>query len=307
MLAILNFLKKLMRLFIDMSFMGQIIFTVIILAFSLYWFMDLVNYQYLAFLTPVADNITEFMHAYFEESLNKGANNTDGSLFLFIMFLVIAITLLSQLKTFSSTIIRKLSRLIDKVKTKKEDEFNAQLRAEADQAILAYRNVVLIVRLAAKKRVVDDRRTEEEKEKEAKDMADKLVGELYTRIKESPCCKFAKNGDQLVVTLKGFTHVDKLLYYVDKALEDMRTELRKDNWIMKSYGAIDAFDDKALLKDVYYDLQILLKLNLYNEIVCYGNFCNRYYMESKNLFEAYLKGVYDTTEPENVWTLVKKY
>ena len=307
MLAILNFLKKLMRLFIDMSFMGQIIFTVIILAFSLYWFMDLVNYQYLAFLTPVADNITEFMHAYFEESLNKGANNTDGSLFLFIMFLVIAITLLSQLKTFSSTIIRKLSRLIDKVKTKKEDEFNAQLRAEADQAILAYRNVVLIVRLAAKKRVVDDRRTEEEKEKEAKDMADKLVCDVYTRIKESPCCKFAKNGDQLVVTLKGFTHVDKLLYYVDKALEDMRTELRKDNWIMKSYGAIDAFDDKALLKDVYYDLQILLKLNLYNEIVCYGNFCNRYYMESKNLFEAYLKGVYDTTEPENVWTLVKKY
>ena len=180
MLAILNFLKKLMRLFIDMSFMGQIIFTVIILAFSLYWFMDLVNYQYLAFLTPVADNITEFMHAYFEESLNKGANNTDGSLFLFIMFLVIAITLLSQLKTFSSTIIRKLSRLIDKVKTKKEDEFNAQLRAEADQAILAYRNVVLIVRLAAKKRVVDDRRTEEEKEKEAKDMADKLVCDLYT-------------------------------------------------------------------------------------------------------------------------------
>ena len=296
-----------MRLFIDMSFMGQIIFTVIILAFSLYWFMDLVNYQYLAFLTPVADNITEFMHAYFEESLNKGANNTDGSLFLFIMFLVIAITLLSQLKTFSSTIIRKLSRLIDKVKTKKEDEFNAQLRAEADQAILAYRNVVLIVRLAAKKRMIDDRRTDEEKEQEAKAMEDKLVCDLYTRIKESPCCKFAKNGDQLVVTLKGFTHVDKLLYYVDKALEDMRTELRKDNWILKSYAAIDAFDDKALLKDVYYDLQILLKLNLYNEIVCYGNFCNRYYMESKNLFEAYLKGVYDTTEPENVWTLVKKY
>ena len=287
--------------------MGQIIITVIIFAFAMYWFLDLINYQYLAFLTPVADNITDFMHAYFEESLNKGANNTDGSLFLFIMFLVIAITFLTQVKSFSGTAIRKVSRLIDRVKVKKEDEFNAQLRAEADQAILAYRNVVLIVRLAAKKRMIDDRRTDEEKEQEAKEMEDKLVCELYTRIKESPCCKFAKNADQLVVTLKGFTHVDKLLYYVDKALEDMRTELRKDNWILKSYAAIDAFDDKALLKDVYYDLQILLKLNLYNEIVCYGNFCNRYYMESKNLFEAYLKGVYDTTEPENVWTLVKKY
>ena len=287
--------------------MGQIIMTVIIFAFAMYWFLDVINYQYLAFLTPVADNITNFMHAYFEESLNKGANNTDGSLFLFIMFLVIAITFLTQVKSFSGTAIRKVSRLIDRVKVKKEDEFNAKLRAEADQAILAYRNVVLIVRLAAKKRMIDDRRTDEEKEQEAKAMEDKLVCDLYARIKESPCCKFAKNGDQLVVTLKGFTHVDKLLYYVDKALEDMRTELRKDNWILKSYAAIDAFDDKALLKDVYYDLQILLKLNLYNEIVCYGNFCNRYYMESKNLFEAYLKGVYDTTEPENVWTLVKKY
>ena len=283
-----------------MSFMGQIILTVIILAFALYWFMDLINHQYLAFLTPVANNITDFMHAYFEESLNKGANKTDGSLFLFIMFLVIAISFLTQVKSFSATAIRTLGRTIDRVKSKKEDEFNAQLRAEADQAILAYRNVVLIVRLAAKKRMIDDRRSDEEKEKESKEMVDKLVCDLYARIKESPCCKFAKNGDQLVVTLKGFTHVDKLLYYVDKALEDMRTELRKDNWILKSYGAIDAFDDKALLKDVYYDLQILLKLNLYNEIVCYGNFCNRYYMESKNLFEAYLKGVYDTTEPENV-------
>lgn len=290
-----------------MSYMGQIILSVIIFAFIMYWFFDLINCQYLAFLTPVANNIIDFMHAYFEESLNKGANNTDGSLFLFIMALLIVITFLTQLKTFSATSIKTIARLIDRVKSKREDEFNAQLRAEADQAILAYRNVVLIVRLAPRRRAIDDRRTDEEKEQESKEMADKLICDLYTRVKESPCCKFAKNQDQLVVTLKGFTHVDKLLYYVSKALEDMREELRKENWILRYYAAIDAFDDKALLKDVYYDLQILLKLNLRNEIVCYGNFCNRYYMESKNLFEAYLKGVYDTTEPENVWTLVKKY
>lgn len=110
-----------------------------------------------------------------------------------------------------------------------------------------------------------------------------------------------------MVTLKGFSHVDKLLYYVDKAVSELQDQLKKENWILKTYTAIDAFNDKALLKDVYYDLQILLKLNILNEIICYGNFCNRYYLEPRNLFEAYLKGVYDTTEPENVWTLVKKY
>ncbi len=307
MLQLFNLIKKFLRMFMDAAFMSQIILMVIIFAFVMYWFFDVINCQYLAFLTPVANNISEFMHQYFADSLSKGATKTDGSLFIFIMILLITIGALTQLKSFAITASKKVVRIIDKIKIKNEDEFNAQLRAEADQAILAYRNVILITKLAVKRRVVDDTRTEEEKAKENEEMLDKLVCEFYNRIKGAPCCKFAKNGDQLVVTLKGFTHVDKLLYYVDKALEDLRTEMRKDGWILRSYAAIDAFDDKALLKDVYFDLQILLKLNLYNEIICYGNFCNRYYMEPKNLFEAYLKGVYDTTEPENVWTLVKKY
>ena len=303
MLQLFNLMKKLLKMFLDLAFMSQIILMVIIFAFVMYWFFDVINCQYLAFLTPVADNISEFMHEYFADSLSKGATKTDGSLFIFIMILLVTIGALTQVKSFAIAV----SRIIDKIKIKNEDEFNAQLRAEADQAILAYRNVILITKLAVKKRVVDDTRTEEEKTKENEEMLDKLVCEFYNRIKSAPCCKFAKNGEQLVVTLKGFTHVDKLLYYVDKALEDLRTEMRKEGWLLRSYSAIDAFDDKALLKDVYFDLQILLKLNLYNEIICYGNFCNRYYMEPKNLFEAYLKGVYDTTEPENVWTLVKKY
>ena len=307
MLQLFNLMKKLLKMFLDLAFMSQIILMVIIFAFVMYWFFDVINCQYLAFLTPVADNISEFMHEYFADSLSKGATKTDGSLFIFIMILLVAIGALTQVKSFAIAVSKKVSRIIDKIKIKNEDEFNAQLRAEADQAILAYRNVILITKLAVKKRVVDDTRTEEEKTKENEEMLDKLVCEFYNRIKSAPCCKFAKNGEQLVVTLKGFTHVDKLLYYVDKALEDLRTEMRKEGWLLRSYSAIDAFDDKALLKDVYFDLQILLKLNLYNEIICYGNFCNRYYMEPKNLFEAYLKGVYDTTEPENVWTLVKKY
>ncbi len=307
MLKLFYVLKKFLRMFLDIAFMAQIILSVVIFAFLMYWFFDVLNCQYLAFLTPVADNISEFMHQYFADSLSKGVTKTDGSLFIFIMILLVVIGALTQMKAIAVSSARKVAKIIDKIKIRNEDEFNAQLRAEADQALLAYRNVVLITKLVVKRRVVDDSRTEEEKEQENKEMVDKLVCEFYNRVKGSPCCKFAKNGDQLVVTLKGFAHVDKLLYYVDKALDDLRTELRKDNWLLRSYSAIDAFDDNALLKDVYYDLQILLKLNLFNEIVCYGNFCNRYYMEPKNLFEAYLKGVYDTTEPENVWTLVKKY
>ena len=46
--------------------------------------------------------------------------------------------------------------------------------------------------------------------------------------------------------------------------------------------------------------------NIPNEILCYGNFCNRYELIKKPHFEAFLKGTYDITEDENVWALVKK-
>lgn len=307
MVKFFKLLQDFLKRFIDVTYMTQIIVTVIILAFTFYWFFELINHQFLEFLTPVANNIKEFMHLRFEDLMNKGVNGSDGSLFLFVLFLAVFVFAMTQMKGFIETAIKKVGRLITKIKIKNEDEFNAQLRAEADQAILAYRNVVMIVKLSVRRKYIDDTRTDEQIEKDKKEMEDKLICDLYTRIKESPCCKFAKNGDQLIVTLRGFTHVDKLLYHVTKALEDLRAECRKDGWILRFYAAIDAYDDKALIKDVYYDLQILLKLYLPNEIICYGNFCNRYYMESNNLFEAYLKGVYELTEPENVWSLIKKY
>lgn len=307
MLQFYKFFQEFLKKFIDFSYMFQIIISVVILGFAFYWFFDLINHQFLAFLTPVADNIIEFMRLKFETSSDKGAIGADNSLFLFILFMGVIVLAVTQLKTSADMAIKKIGKLITQIKLKQEDEFNAQLRAEADQVILAYRNVVFIAKFSVRRKFMDDLRSEEEIEKEQKEKEFQLLCDFYNRIKESPCCKFAKNGDLLIVNLKGFAHVDKLLYYVTKALEDIKAEMKRDGWIVRSYCAIDAYDDKALIKDVYYDLQILLKLNLHNEIICYGNFCNRYYMEANNLFEAYLKGVYELTEPENVWSLVKKY
>ena len=307
MLKIFKLLEEFLKKFEDLAFAIQIILIVVILTFLFFWFFDLINHQYLAFLIPVVENIKAFMHDHFQDTLNKGATKTDGSLFVLVLALGVVVFILAQLKIFSLDAVKKLSKQIIKMKIKDEEDFNAQLRAEANQAILEYRNVIMIMKLSVRKRFNDDMKTDEMREKEKKAMEDKLICELYNKIKESPCCKFAKNGDQLVVSLKGFTHVDSLLVNVNQALDEIKTRLKKDGWVFKFYSSIDAFDDKALIKDVYYDLQILLKLYIPNEILCYGNFCNRYYLEENNKFEAYLKGVYELTEPENVWSLVKKY
>ena len=85
MLRLFYFLKKFLRVFLDVAFMAQIILSVMIFTFLMYWFFDVLNCQYLAFLTPVANNISDFMHQYFADSLSKGVTKTDGSLFIFIM------------------------------------------------------------------------------------------------------------------------------------------------------------------------------------------------------------------------------
>ena len=247
MLKLFKLIEEFLEKFKDFAFAANIILMVVIIAFMFFWFFDLINHQYLAFLIPVVEDLRTFVHDRFQDTMNKGISKTDGSIFLLILFLGFIVFLIAQLKDWSIFAGKKVSRMVTKIKIKDEDEFNAQLRAEANQTILAYKNVVMIIKLTAKRRFRDDMKSDEAVEKEKKAMEDKLICELYNRIKESPCCKFAKNGDQLVVTLKGFTHVDKLLYYVEKALSDLKVELKKDGWAFKFYAVIDAFDDNMIL------------------------------------------------------------
>lgn len=99
MLAFFNLMKRLLRLMIDFAFLLQIVATLLVFVFALYWFFNLVGWQPLDFLTPMADNISNFMHAYFSKQMSQG-QQADGSLFIFIMLLLVLVGSLGQVKTY---------------------------------------------------------------------------------------------------------------------------------------------------------------------------------------------------------------
>ncbi len=284
----------------------QIVAIILILLTSLYWFFELTEIHMLDFMIPFMDHIKSLMQANFGEQLQKGQAGLDGSLFIFIALTGLIIYIIAQLKIFSNATEKSLAKKIVQVKQKEEDEFNIQLNIEKQKTLMEYKNIVILVNIYLKSLLKDMYQTENDTKKVDKKQEDAALVSFYNMMKALPGCGFSKDGATLIITAKKFDLIDVILLKINESLEILKKEYKMKKINLSAQIAVDVYTDKVLLKDVYTDLKTLLKLNLPNEILCYGNFCNRYELVKRPQFEAYLKGTYDITDDENIWALVKK-
>ena len=284
----------------------QIIAIILILLTSLYWFFELTEIHMLDFVIPFMDHIKSLMQANFGEQLQKGQAGLDGSLFIFIALTGLIIYIIAQLKIFANATEKSLAKKIVQVKQKEEDEFNIQLNIEKQKTLMEYKNIVILVNIYLKSLLRDMYQTENDTKKVDKKQEDAALVSFYNMMKTVPGCGFSKDVSTLIITAKKFDLIDVILLKINESLEILKKEYKMKKINLSAQIAVDVYTDKVLLKDVYTDLKTLLKLNLPNEILCYGNFCNRYELVKRPQFEAYLKGTYDITDDENIWALVKK-
>ncbi len=284
----------------------QIISIILILLTSLYWFFELTEIHALDFMTPFINGIKASMQANFGEQLKKGQAGLDGSLFIFIALTGLVIYIVAQLKIFAQATEKNLKKLIIKTKQKEEEAFNIQLNLEKQKTLLEYKNIVILVNIFLKSLLKDMYQTENDTKKIDKKQEDAALVAFYNLMKTVPGCGFSKDGNTLIITAKKFELIDVILLKIDESLELLKKDYKMKKINLSTKIAVDVYTDKVLLKDVYTDLKTLLKLNLPNEMICYGNFCNRYELMKNPQFEAYLKGTYDITDDENIWALVKK-
>ena len=298
--------KKLCKLTEHLMVIIQIAAILLIFVVSLYWFLDLIDNHAMSFMDPFIKSIQKMMEVQFSEELKKGKEGLDGSLFVFIMLILTGLYILSQVKIFLNYSMEALDRKIKIAKEEEEKRFNLQLKAKAHRAILEYKNIVLLVRISLKSILKDAYLAQNEMQTVSKKQEDAALVMFYNLMKAVEGCNFSKDNNTLIITAKKFESVDEILDALTNAIDKLKFDLKMKKLALKANIAIDVYTDKVLLKDVYADLKTLLKLNIPNEILCYGNFCNRYELIKKPHFEAFLKGTYDITEDENVWALVKK-
>lgn len=298
--------RKLCHIFEQAMVFVQIIAIFLIFLVSLYWFLELIGNGMLSFLDSFIKCVRDLMQLYFADSLQKGQAGLDGSLFIFIVLLGMTIYVSAQVKIFLKFKKETLDRSIIKQREDDEIKFNKHLQEDVRRKILEYKNIVMIVDVRLKSLLKDvyaahnDVKNIDEKQESV------VLVALYNMIKTVPNCTFTKDGKYLIISSKNFNMVDPLLLTLNNSLVMLKNQLKARKLAIDVHMAIDVFPDNVHMKDVYADLKTLLNLNMPNEILCYGNFCNRYeHVQSPN-FEAYLKGTYDITDDENVWSLIKK-
>ena len=87
----------------------------------------------------------------------------------------------------------------------------------------------------------------------------------------------------------------------------IRVDMRKSNWLLSSYIALDVYDNKTDFNgEVYPMLHKLVNLGHKDEAVCLSSFCMRYQYKPDPMYTAVLKGKYNINQEAQVWTLVKK-
>ncbi|MBO8430062.1 hypothetical protein IAC76_01610 [Spirochaetes bacterium] len=306
MVKLLEKQRQLYKLLEQLLVVIQIVAIFIIFIVSLYWFLELIGNEFLSFMDPVIKVIKDAMIAHFEEELAKGQSGLDGSLFIFIAILGILLYVVSQIKTFTKYQIRTLDKKIIEKREEEQARFNKELQADAKKQIMDYNNIVVLVHVTLKTLLRDVYQTHNDVKHIDKKQEEIVIVALFNLLKNIPGCQFSKDGRTLIITSKNFDNVDTLLSTLNDSINRLKAQLKPRKLSISTNIAIDVYPDRVKVKDIYEDVKTLLQLNMPDEILCYGNFCNRYQYVKTPKFVAYLKGTYDMTEDENVWSLVKK-
>lgn len=298
--------KQLCHILEQLMVLIQIISIFLIFVVSLYWFLELIGNDFLGFLDSFIQVLKDMMHAQFAGELEKGQAGLDGSLFIFIALVGLLLYVISQIKVFLKFQKTSLEKAIIKKREEELIKFNKELQSDVKRQIMEYKNIVVLINISLKSMLKDVYQTHNDVKNIDQKQEDIVMVALYNLLRTTPGCNFSKDGKTLIISAKNFDVVDTILLAIDNSLATLKAQLKPRKLSISSNMAIDVFPDRVKLKDVYEDLKTLLNLNMPNEILCYGNFCNRYEHVKSPKFEAYLKGTYDMTDDENIWSLVKK-
>lgn len=297
---------NILKVISQIAFIIQLILLVYMFLVSAYWFFNLLDIGIFNFMAGTADTITAHMQNLYSENVEIGGNSFDPSLLLFDILGMVVIVGLNFLKEFNIQKLKEIDSALEKIRLQKEAEFNKKLKAEFEAKMRVYSNYAIIVTFIAKNLFVDNVFGGDAANgvKEQEELAFRT---LYAAVKDIPNCKFAKNGTQLILTSSHFDGVDKVLTTIDLATARLRQNYKKEKWLLTNYMAIETFDSKTTIKEVYPTLIKLVKLKIPNEILCLGNFNMRYNLLNRKLFNVYLNGLYDLGDGKdtNIYSLVK--
>ena len=306
MLLLYKTVSKFLQMVLNLMFVMQILFLILVFLTAAYWFCDLLTLDVFSFAEPIATGVSNFVRLFYQGNIEVGGIYVDGSLLLFDILSLLLVFVITKAKYYVYNAMSFVDSAIYDCNMKIEAEFNEQLEKELESDMKAINNVAVLIQFGVKNLSIDNcwGGKEQVGVREKQDEAFKL---FYAGVKTISGCRFAKTGDKMLILLNNFEKIDNLLEFMNTLIARIRVDMRKSNWLLSSYIALDVYDNKTDFNgEVYPMLHKLVNLGHKVEAVCLSSFCMRYQYKPDPMYTAVLKGKYNINQEAQVWTLVKK-
>ena len=306
MLLLYKIVSKFLQMVLNLMFVMQILLLILVFLTAAYWFCDLLTLEMFNFAEPIAAAVSNFVRLFYQGNIEVGGIYVDGSLLLFDILSLLFVFIITKAKYYVYNSMSFVDSAIYECNRKIEEQFNEQLEKELEADMKAINNVAILVQFDAKNLAIDNcwGGNEQLGVREKQEEAFKL---FYAGIKSITGCRFAKTGDKMLILLNNFEKIDNLLEFMNTLINRIRVDMKKNNWLLSSYIALDVYDNKSDFNgEVYPMLHKLVNLGHKNEAVCLSGFGMRYRYKKDPMYTAVLKGKYNINQEAQVWALVKK-
>lgn len=309
MLGLYRALLKSIHVLLNIMFVLQILFLILVFLTATYWFCDLIEWDVFAFAEPIATAVSNFVKTFYNGDMEIGGIYVDSSLLVFDILSLLLVFALSKIKSYAYIPVTYINKEIEACRKEQEIEFNKDLEMSLERDMKNYRNVALLVHFDVKDLSMNynwggGAAQDKTKSKEKQDEVFKL---FYSEIKTFGSCKFAKTDDKMLILLNNFDKIDDLLDFINLSISRVKDEMKKSGWLVTSYIAADVYDNKTDFNgEIYPLLDKLVSLRHKDGVICLSSFSMRYQYLENPKYTILMKGKYNINVETQVWTLVKK-
>ena len=312
--SIIKHLENIKKSMIILShiFMGlQIIVILTVFICSLYLALQIAHSNMLDFITPFINWIQDFTSFMFGNSIKSSLTEIDGRLVLFMLCGILVAFFLSQVRYACKRYASDIDKKIVEQKRKEEIEFNVKLEEDLKRNIVSQRNYLIIVQFKAKSSILPNSGLPTPTKEELETIRTEVLTKFYGQIGSNTGLTFKKDNDILLIMGNNVDGIDKIFDRIFEIIGMMKPEYKSKQIMIRAKLAADVYSGSTPITNVYNNLKKLYTLNATgSEIICYGNFKNRYSFIPNAKYQISIKGKYDMEEghqkEETIWALVKK-
>lgn len=300
--------RKVINLIVHVCAGSQIIIMLMVFICMLYIACGIFEVHLLDFTEPFIEFTKSVTVFFFGDTIQSNTPDVDGKIVLFVLVNILLAFFVSQLKIACISFGKDIDKRIVEAKNAIEKQFNETLQAKMRQDIMAQSHYIIAVQFHLRFLMADGfgitAPTEEEMEKTKYD----VISKFFEQIKMLPDLRFTKDGEILLISSSNIKNVDDVMNKMWDTFETIRAEYKAQKFGVRIRAAIQSFRSTDSANSAYKQIRPLLDLNAVNEMLCFGNFRNRYELIPDNNYIIAIKGKYDlkTGQEESVWYLVKK-